>query len=88
MQGQERTAKQGNQGAFRVTKDMIGPNGRGNFPTHHVLKKSQKGYGGSGWVHMGSFECSGVHLDGGTGKQGETRQFGDQDMFCTDNKNT
>ena len=56
-------------------RPWFGPYGQGNFPKHHVLqKKNKRGADGSGWVHMGSHGCSGMHLHGGTGKQGETGQ--------------
>ena len=53
----------------------LGPMAREISPNIMFCKKKNKrGADGSGWVHMGSHGCSGVHLHGGTGKQGETGQ--------------
>ena len=69
---QQNKESRGHLGAQRT---CFGPNGRGNFPEHHVLQKKIKtGEDGSGWVQMRSHECSGVYLHSETGKQGETRQ--------------
>ena len=75
MQGHERTTKQGKQGAFGVSGDMIWALWPGKFPrTSCFEKKIKMGTDGSGWVHMCLHGCSGVYLRAGTGKQGKTRQ--------------